>query len=328
MILGIDGGGSKTKIILVDNKGIQQAQQERGTLHYQQIGFDGFEKEIQDIIKSILSLPQMANKTLAFITIGVPGWGESKEDTQTLMNILTKNIEYPFEAVNDVKLAWTGSLACQSGICLLAGTGSMGYGVDFSGVDHRCGGWGHWFGDEGSAYDLGLKTCQIFSKMSDGRLEKGPLYAILKEGLKLEYDFSLINYIAHELTDNRKETARLALFLSQAASEGDAQALLVFKEAAHELSLLVKGILQNFDTGTATEIPLSYFGGVFSAGDFFLDFLSEELKTYPIKIYSPQLSSAEGACLYATIQLNYSQADGDHFLKNLKQSSEMNEVNP
>ena len=99
----------------------------------------------------------------------------------------------------------------------------MAYAVDSEGRDWRAGGWGHYFGDEGSAFWLGQMCCALFGKMADGRCAKGPLYQIVRRELGLRDDFELIYLIAQQ-KDERKETAALAQLLFRAAIEGDGQA--------------------------------------------------------------------------------------------------------
>ena len=69
---------------------------------------------------------------------------------------------------------WAGSLAGEDGINVISGTGSMTYG-ERHGTGHRVGGWGELFGDEGSAYWIAAQGLNAFSRMSDGRLARGPL---------------------------------------------------------------------------------------------------------------------------------------------------------
>ena len=70
--------------------------------------------------------------------------------------------------------SWAGSLACEDGISVIAGTGSMAYG-EYEGRSARAGGWGELIGDEGSAYWIAREGMNLFSRMSDGRAPRGPL---------------------------------------------------------------------------------------------------------------------------------------------------------
>ena len=86
---------------------------------------------------------------------------------------------------NDMVCAWAGSLGGEDGINVVAGTGSIGYG-ERRGKSARAGGWGEVFGDEGSAYWIAVQGLNVFTRMSDGRLPKGPLHAAFRASFGLE----------------------------------------------------------------------------------------------------------------------------------------------
>ncbi len=66
------------------------------------------------------------------------------------------------DIVHDADPVLAAGTADGIGVALIVGTGSVAIGVDGSGNKAICGGWGHWFGDKGSGYDLG-RTATHFS---------------------------------------------------------------------------------------------------------------------------------------------------------------------
>ena len=307
MIIGIDGGGSKTQFLLCNLEGQELASLVRPSIHYHQVGFATYQSTIQRGIQSLCQASACKERELQFICIGVPGHGELAADTQQLEQLAAKILPCPYELLNDVKLAWAGALACQAGISILAGTGSMAYAIDERGQNLRSGGWGQVFGDEGSAYWLGKEACRLFSKMADGRSEKGPLYDLMKERLGLSRDFDLIQYI-YQMADQRKGIAGLASVLHQAYLAGDAAAWELFLRAAHELAEMVQALLPRYCG--PRPVKVSYNGGVFRSGGAFIEELEQALKMQncPVIVSSPKLSPVAGACLYSAQKLGLDAA--------------------
>ncbi len=323
MIIGIDGGGSKTEFLLCNLEGKKLAYFVRPSIHYQQVGFRAYQNTICEGIESLCKETFCNRKDIDFICIGVPGYGESAVDTAQLNQLAAEIISCAYELLNDVKVAWAGSLACQAGISILAGTGSMAYAVDEEGQNLRTGGWGEIFGDEGSGYWLGKEACRLFSKMSDGRIKKGPLYNIVKEHLAISTDFSLINYV-YQMADQRKEMAQLAQLLYQAYMAGDLAAGEIFSQAASELAAMVNGVLRLYRG--KRPVRLSYNGGVFGAGKSFVAELDRVLKIYcdSVILQAPKLNPVAGACLYGAQKLGL---DTSIFLAKLAAPSLLNNEN-
>lgn len=300
--LGIDGGGTKTAFEIIDEKGNILSTLTTPTCNYIQIGKENFGKVISDGSAAVCAKANIGLEDIDYTCIGIPSFGEIESDTQKLIEITqnalkSKNVK----CVNDVVIAWAGSLGCEPGINLLAGTGSMGYGVDQKNNAMRTGGWGYFCGDEGSAYWLGKKLIELFTKQADGRMEKSRTYDIVCKEFGLTSDFSFIDVVYYKLKFKRDEIARLQLLLNKAADEGDRYAVECYKQAAYELSQIVSAIIKHLDFDKDKNIPVSYSGGVFKVGDLIFDPLKDYLRDFNIVLRKPLLSPVSGAALYALV---------------------------
>jgi N-acetylglucosamine kinase-like BadF-type ATPase len=75
------------------------------------------------------------------------------------------------QVMSDVEAAWHAAFRSdETGVIVIAGTGSIAFGRDSSGRSQRAGGWGPVLGDEGSAFWLG-KTWLKRTKGHDSILE-------------------------------------------------------------------------------------------------------------------------------------------------------------
>lgn len=300
--LGVDGGGTKTAFLIIDQNAEILSYLTTETSHYIQIGMDNFKKVIETGVKKSCDQAGISVDQLDYTFFGIPAYGENAKDTKTLKNKLTEIIpRNKFECGNDVEAGWAGSLACQPGINIVAGTGAIGFAKDQSGEIARASGWGYFCGDEGSAYWLGKEVISLFTKEADSRLEKTPIYQIVKDELELERDFDLIETLYDDLELKRGKIAKLALLLYQAAEAGDQQAVKAYRKAAEEHSLTVKTLIDKLNFKEDEKISVSYSGGVFNAGSHILKPLREFLQSEKVELIEPLLKPITGAALYALL---------------------------
>jgi len=182
---------------------------------------------------------------------------------------------------------------------VLNATGSMTYGRR-AGTGARVGGWGELFGDEGSGYWIGIQALRAFSKMSDGRAERGPLHDVLRCDLGLDADIDLVGLVLQRWHGARPQIAALAPAVGRAAAAGDRCAQAILATAAAELTGLVSATRRRLGFGDAEIVPVSYSGGIFAmpaVRDTFLAGISALPGSYDVR--TPRFPPATGAALYA-----------------------------
>lgn len=299
--LGIDGGGTSTEYTLIDEHGNVIENYMTGTTHLMQISEDVFKSRLKEGIDTCINNANIKLSDISYTFAGIPGYGEFEDKIdfvdETLEEVLNSD---NFTIGNDCVAGWAGGLACQSGINIVSGTGSIGYGRDDKGTEIRAGGWGDFCGDEGSAYWLGKYMIELFAKQSDGRIQRDKLYGIVKRELELETDFSIISYVLDELKMDRTAIADLAKLLYRAALEGDVSAINAYRDAAYELFLLAYAIAN--ELSFESRIPVSVSGGVFKVGKLILDPLEELLKQDGrFMLIKQKTTPARGAALFAYV---------------------------
>ena len=293
--LGIDGGGTKTQFTII-NENVEVIQSiKKGTSHFKQIGLTGVEGVLREGLNEVLNKSNLTKDKIDGVCIGLAGYGNIREDREKLQNIIEKVFkDFNYIIRNDVEIAISGALNGDDGIVIVSGTGSIALskiGNEFK----RCGGWGYSIGDEGSAYWIGKKVIEIFSKEADGRLDKTHIYDIIKKNLSLSNDYSLIIYINEEIKCDRLEIAKFSKLCFEAAKLEDINAINIFNLAAKELSDLVNILIKDFKSNN---IKLSYIGGVFKSGKFILDPL-KHLVDKKCVLVSPKYTADIGAALLA-----------------------------
>lgn len=299
--LGIDGGGTKTAFLLIDESGRVLASHTEGPAYYLEVGWEEMRAMLAQGIRATCESAGVSPSNLEFSFLGLPAYGEDS----TLLSALDAAASPPlqpgrYRCGNDALCGWAGALACQDGINIIAGTGSMAYG-EFNGQAARAGGWGELFSDEGSAHWIAREGLQLFSRMSDGRAARGPLYDIVRRHFSLRADLDLCAAIYGESRIQRSNLAALATLVAQAAVGGDAQAAGLFCLAADELAQIVEAVRDQLQVPAGTTVMVSYSGGLFQQRELLLAPLQAKLVQARggYRVVAPRLSPVAGAALYA-----------------------------
>jgi N-acetylglucosamine kinase-like BadF-type ATPase len=298
--LGVDGGGSKTAFALIDATGHVLARTTAPTSYYFNDGFDVVERVLAQGVADVCQQAHVTTSDIDAAFFGIPGYGEASGDVERLNAVPGRVLGHDrYTCDNDMVCGWAGALACEDGINVISGTGSMTYG-ERQGVRHRVGGWGELFGDEGSAYWVATQGLNAFSRMSDGRLERGPLYTLVKERLQLESDLDVVSLVIDKWSGNRSSIAALATTVCEAARADDVASAQILSDAADELVALIETTRTLTGFTDHEMVPVSYSGGMFSDEGFlalFLAALQERPAKYDLR--RPLLDPALGAALYA-----------------------------
>jgi len=238
---------------------------------------------------------------IAFAFFGLPAFGEDSAVTPALEALPSAMLGRDRCAVdNDMVCGWAGSLGAEDGINIVAGTGSIGYGQR-RGASARAGGWGEVFSDEGSAYWIAVQGLNAYSRMSDGRLPKGPLHALLNEALELRADLDICAQVYGPNARSRGGLAQLSQLVGAAASQGDVAAQDIFRRAGTELALIVDALRRKLGYEAGETVKLSYSGGAFSAGELLLASFKATLQAAcpDYQLVQPMHAPHVGAALYA-----------------------------
>lgn len=299
--LGVDGGGSKTHFLLIDESGAVLASHAEGPAYHLEIGVDALIAMLAQGVAATLAQARVAVTDLTFAFFGIPAYGEDR-------SLLARLDAAPAGAVpagryrcgNDMVCAWAGALAGSDGINVVAGTGSIAYG-EYAGRTARAGGWGELFGDEGSAYWLAREGLKLFSRMSDGRSPRGPLYDGVRQHFALQDDLDLCAAVYGKSVEQRSQFAQLSRLVSEAARQGDELARALFTKAAGELAELVHGVRAQLQVPPDLELAVSGSGGLFQADSLltapFEAALSSTDQAY--RFSRARLPPHAGAALYA-----------------------------
>jgi N-acetylglucosamine kinase-like BadF-type ATPase len=301
IFLGVDGGGSKTRFLLIDESGRLLATHVEGSAYYLEIGLEALEKLLTRGIAQTLALAKRTRDDLTYAFLGLPAYGEDRTMVPRLDAAPAPGLGHNrYRCGNDMICGWAGALAGSDGINIVAGTGSIAYG-EFAGRSARAGGWGELFGDEGSAYWLAREGLRLFSRMSDGRTPRGALYESVRRHFNLQDDLDLCAAVYGKPLAQRSQFAQLSRLVSEAARAQDEAALGLFSDTARELADMVEAVRGALRVPDNTALPVSYSGGLFELGALLLRPLTAELtaRSPMLRVAAARLPPHAGAALQA-----------------------------
>jgi N-acetylglucosamine kinase-like BadF-type ATPase len=276
--LGVDGGGTQTRFVLIDETGRMLASHREGPAYYLEIGLDGLREMLTRGIAHTLRQGHVREEALSHAFLGLPAYGEDSRLLPDLDDAPVQALPHRrYSCGNDMVCGWAGALAGADGINIVSGTGSIAYG-EFAGGNARAGGWGELFSDEGSSYWLAREGLRLFSRMSDGRSPRGPLYGHVRRHFALESDLDLCAAIYGKIAAQRSQFAQLSRLVIAAGKDGDQAALELLQSAARELADIVDAVRHQLPMPAEAPIPVSSSGGMFQPENGLSELFESELQ--------------------------------------------------
>ena len=253
---GIDGGGTKTVVVVVDRSGEECARVRTGSSNAAVIGHDDAAGTLRHALIEAAT-EATAELPLAGAWFGLSG-SDRPEDHRQISPALADLVR-TVRFTNDAELL-LGGLPDGVGVALVAGTGSMAFGVNRRGQRARAGGWGHIFSDEGSGYDITRKMLRAFALEADGRGPATSLTRRLTERFELSEPHQIIARVyAPSMT--KGDLAALCRIVAEEAEAGDAVASAIMASTADDMADLAHAVAIRLDFPGAFDLAVT--GGLF-----------------------------------------------------------------
>ena len=260
-VLGIDAGGTKTIALLADAEGHILAEGRAGAANLQTEG----ELEVEKILHTVIDRATDGRDiTPAAVCLGVAG--VDREDDARIMRNIMRRMGYRSNTliVNDALIALVAGAGANPGVVVVAGTGSIAYGVSHLGMAARAGGWGPILGDEGSGYWVGRRALAAVMRDADSRGPRTAITPLVLHHFGLPNPQALVPEIYHQ-PQGRRAIASLSTVVDQARAEGDPVATEIMTLAADELSLAAASVIRRLDM-RGEQFPILLAGGMLKQG--------------------------------------------------------------
>ena len=267
MIAGIDGGGTSTRLELrrEDNTGAERMK--FGPFNISAIGPEGVRKVIGEIAART-DLSALSRVCVGGAGASCAGLGSLLEETMGAYGFHGR-----LRVCTDSEIALRGAMEGPGGI-LIAGTGSIAWGMNGEGKTVRVGGWGHLIDDEGSGYTIGRDALRAAVRTQDGRAEAETLRSAVLARIGGKDNHSILDYVYYSGRD-KSATAALASVVIGLAGEGDPVSLRILEKNADELA----GLARAMAAGLGMDRPrVALLGGLLETENPYSEMVKNKLR--------------------------------------------------
>jgi N-acetylglucosamine kinase-like BadF-type ATPase len=256
MVLGIDGGGTRTRASIVAGERLL-AHGESGSIKRLRVGAEAAEENLRALLKDVYAQAGVTGVRAA--TCGVASC--SAPGTVEWITAVFKDFSVErSEVVGDEVIALDAAFKGGPGILQIAGTGSNTIGRAPDGSRESAGGYSSRLGDEGSGYWIGLHSVRRALHAYD---REEPAQILKKVG-EIWGTPSLDDLVVLGNSTPGPDFAALVPAINELAEAGDPVAIGVLQQAAADLVafvLLVREKLRR-KHGIKGEVPVAWTGGV------------------------------------------------------------------
>lgn len=248
---GIEGGATKSKVLLLDSQGHILSEADGPCTNQWLIGYDECLKQVDKMITKVKIAAEIGPEVkLKGLGLSLSG-GDEKDTQEKLTSEIFQNYGHLTESIyacSDTQCAMY-TATDKGGIVLIAGTGSNCQLINCDGTMHRCGGWGHLLGDEGSGYWIALKAIKTYFDHEDN-MEVCPYDVTYVKDAMLRYfnidnKANLLHYIYSDF--EKSKIAGFCLEIVKGAKGGDPLCLDIFNDAGKILAKHVNALVPKID---------------------------------------------------------------------------------
>ncbi len=274
LFLGVDGGGSKCRSVIIAADGQVLGRGHGGPAN----AFQNLHQTIDSVVEATrdaltsAGLPETDRRRL-YACMGLAGVNVPAVHEQFC------GWQHPYawmQACSDLRVACAGAHGGHDGAALVAGTGTCGF-VHVGDTEHMIGGHGFPAGDKGSGAWIGLEAVKYTLLALDQLEKKCALTDAVMNALHANDAISIVEQLNHHRS---RDYAKLAPLVFALADQQDAAALTIVRDGAHYLSLVAKQLL------SYTPPRFSMLGGL---ADLYTPWLDSDVATH----LSPVLESPE-----------------------------------
>ena len=307
LVLGVDGGGTKTRAVVADGSGRVLGEGNAGPSNPLRVGVREAAGAVREAAERACAAAGVRRLDIDAAEVGLAG--VRREDIRERMrDALSVLGAKAVEVVTDADIALYGATEGRPGLVIIAGTGSICCGVNARGRHACAGGWGPVAGDEGSGSWIARRALQSVARASDGRGRRTSLVESACEYFHVTKAEDLSTAV-YAPTVTHDHIAGFARRVAECAKKRDPVSRAILAEAGRELGEAAVAVIRRLRMEREA-FPVGYVGGVFQSGPLLLAALRKEVARVAPKarLAPPRMAPAEAAARMAGEQLRLALA--------------------
>ena len=291
--IGVDGGGTKTELVLLDGTGAEVAHHLAPGCNPSQVGTDRARTILTQALAELLVAARATGITPEISTthLYMAGAGAFWQEAAASLTGLGRIVTGP-DSVPVLELATAGA----PGLVLHAGTGSFVAARGPDGATHYAGGLGWKFGDPGSGFDIGRRALAF--ALLELQAAPGPKLSPLADALRVHT--GLADYAANSrfFYNDPGANAMIASFaplVIKLAEEDCGPAQQVVADSITDLARLADQVIHRHFPSPASRLPCGVSGRVLNSvpAAFALRSLASKLN-WPVELHFLATPPIEG----------------------------------
>jgi N-acetylglucosamine kinase-like BadF-type ATPase len=266
ILLGIDGGGTKTAALVLGDGGVVRGEGIGGPGNIANNSDRGLRKSVSTAARSALQAASLPETTpVSAVCAGVAGYS-APQRLEAFDALLRAEVAAgAYSIVPDYVVAYWGATHGEPGVVVIAGTGAVAYGRNGEGQERKEDGLGFLLGDRGSGFNLGLRVLRYaLEQMRAGELD--PLATAVLDHTGAQSENEIIQWLYGEFSPPR--VASLSPVVGALAESGDEAARWQVAEMARRLRHSVRQVRHAL--WLPRDVPVYPLGGLWQLGSFFL----------------------------------------------------------
>lgn len=299
LYLGVDGGGTRTQIVLMNDAKDIVGEGEAGPSNPLRVGVETAVANIIKAVDAAFDVGGFSRGDIQAATLGLAGVRRQDLRERIRDGFISRLRVKKTLVTTDAEIALFGTTLGKPGLVVIAGTGSICLGKNAAGETAISGGWGPLAGDEGGGRGIAEQALHRVAKASDGRGMPTKLSERAAEYFRASSVDNLLVAIYSPQMDNSR-IAGFARLVVETALEGDKIAVEILTDAGRELGVAACAVITKLKLDRL-RIPIGCVGSIFKAGKLLTGPMFAEIHAIAPKAFltEPLMIPSHAAALMA-----------------------------